>query len=90
MTQFESAVSQARSGQLQTPKVFDGNQEVDYFGYQINIHIFQMKMFAFGFEVRGVTPKQIKDYYGLTARKNKDALAQLEKIRDKYKEERGY
>ena len=89
-TQFEQAVASARSGKLQTPKVFSGDKEIDYFGYQLNTHIFQMKILAKGMTFKGITAKQIKDYYGLTARSNKDALAQLEKVQEKYKAERGY
>jgi hypothetical protein len=89
-TQFEQAVASAKQGNLQTPKVFSGDKEYDYFGYQLNIHIFQMKVLAKGMTFKGITAKQIKDYYGLTARLNKVALAQLEKIREDYKKERGY
>jgi hypothetical protein len=90
MTQFEQAVASAKQGNLQTPKVSVGDKEVDYFGYQLNIHIFNMKILAKGMTFKGITAKQIKDYYGLTARSNKDALMQLEKIQEKYKAERGY
>jgi hypothetical protein len=90
MTQFEQAVASARSGELQTPKVSMGDKEIDYFGYQLNTHIFQMKILSKGMLFKGITAKQIKDYYGLTARSNKDALAQLEKVQEKYKKERGY
>jgi hypothetical protein len=89
-TQFEQAVASAKQGNLQTPKVFMGDKEYDYFGYQLNIHIFNMRIMAEGMLFKGITAKQIKDYYGLTARSNKDALAQLEKIQEEYKKERGY
>ena len=89
-TQFQQAVASARSGELQTPKVFQGDKEYDYFGYQLNIHIAQMKILAFGMLFKGITAKQIKDYYGLKSRSNKDALAELEKIQEDYKKERGY
>ena len=49
-----------------------------------------MKVLAKGMTFKGITAKQIKDYYGLTARSNKDALAQLEGVRDNYKKERGF
>ena len=90
MTQFEKAVAAARSGELQTPRVFEGDKEYDYFGFQLKTHIFQMKIMAKGMLFNGITAKQIKDYYGLTAKRNKDALAQLEKIKEKYKAERGF
>lgn len=89
-TEFEKAIASAKQGNLQTPKVFSGDKEIDYFGYQLNTHIFQMKVLAKGMTFKGITAKQIKDYYGLTARSNKDALAQLEGVRDNYKKERGF
>jgi len=89
-TEFQQAVASAKQGNLQTPKVTVGDREVDYFGYQLNIHIFNMRIMAKGMTFKGITAKQIKDYYGLTARSNKDALAQLEKIQEEYKKERGY
>jgi hypothetical protein len=89
-TEFQQAVASAKQGNLKTPKVMVGDKEVDYFGYQLNIHIFNMKILAKGMLFKGITAKQIKDYYGLTARSNKDALAQLEKIQEDYKKQRGY
>ena len=89
-TQFQQAIASAKQGNLQTPKVLVGDKEVDYFGYQLNIHIFNMKILAKGMLFKGITAKQIKDYYGLKSRSNKDALAELEKIQENYKKERGY
>lgn len=90
MTQFEQAVASARSGELQTPKVYMGEREIDYFGYQLNTHIFQMKILSKGMTFKGITAKQIKDYYGLKSKRNADALKELEKIQERYKAERGY
>jgi hypothetical protein len=89
-TQFQQAVASAKQGNLQTPKVMVGDKEVDYFGYQLNVHIFNMKILAKGMLFKGITAKQIKDYYGLKSKRNADALKELEKIQEEYKKERGY
>jgi hypothetical protein len=79
-TPFELAVSQARSGQLQTPSVSYGNKQVDYFGYQLAYHIFSLKILSSGMTMRGIKLKDIKDYYGLKGKSAKDCLPQLEVI----------
>ena len=79
-TPFELAVSQARSGQLQTPSVIYGSKQVDYFGYQLANHIFALKILSSGMTMRGVKLKDIKDYYGLKGKSAKDCLPQLEVI----------
>ena len=75
-TEFQQAVASAKQGNLQTPKVMVGDKEVDYFGYQLNVHIFNMKILAKGMLFKGITAKQIKDYYGLKSKRNADGLFQ--------------
>jgi hypothetical protein len=84
-TPFQIAVSQARSGQLQTPSVTYGDKNVDYFHYQLANHIFALKILSSGMTMRGVKLKDIKDYYGLKGKSAKDCLPQLETIFEEYK-----
>lgn len=86
MTQFQTAMLQAEAGQLQTPSVLiDGGKSIPYFGYQIAVHVFNLKIMAMGMKVRGITFTQIKKYYGLTGRSAKECLPQLLKIQEDYK-----
>jgi hypothetical protein len=84
-TPFELAVSQARSGQLQTPSVNYGGSQIDYFGYQLANHIYSLKVLSAGLKMNGVKLKDIKDYYGLKGKSAKDCLPQLEVIYQTYK-----
>lgn len=83
-TPFEKAMSAAKSGNLQTPSVSVGSKEVDYFAYQVSVHYFNLKIMASGMKFRGITFKQIKDYYGLKGRSAADCLPQMEAIRNMF------
>ena len=85
MTQFEIALAQAKEGNLQTPSVIYGGSQVDYFGYQLTTHHFNLKIMAGGMKFRGITFSQIKKYYGLKGRSAADCLPQMEQIIQKYK-----
>lgn len=85
MTKFEMALSQAKMGTLQTPKVFYGNQEIRYFGYQLAVHKFNLSLMAKGLKVKGVKLSDIKSYYGLKGRTASDCLPQFEQIYENYK-----
>jgi hypothetical protein len=84
MTQFEKAIAQAKEGSLKTPSVSYGDREVDYFAYQVATHYFNLKVMARGMKFRGITFKQIKDYYGLKGRSAADCLPQMEEIRNRF------
>jgi hypothetical protein len=84
MTQFEIALAQVKEGNLQTPSVSVGNKEVEYFAYQVATHYFNLKIMASGMKFRGITFKQIKDYYGLKGRSAADCLPQMEAIRNRF------
>ena len=85
MTQFEQAVLQAEAGKLQTPEVSYGSKKVDYFGYQLAVHKFNLSLMAKGMQCRGVKLKDLKNYYGLKGRSASDCLAQFELLMEGYR-----
>ena len=85
LTPFETALLQAAEGKLQTPYVGMGDQQVDYFGYQLAVHKYNLRIMAAGMLCRGVKLKDIKWYYGLKGRTAKDCLEQFETIVNNYK-----
>jgi hypothetical protein len=87
MTQFEQAQQQVREGKLQTPSVSNGGKQIDYFGYQLAVHRFNLKIMASGMTCRGVKFSDLKRYYGLKGRSASDCLPQFEKILADYKAE---
>lgn len=84
-TPFEIAQEQAANGTLQTPSVSAGGGQINYFGYQISVHHFNLKIMAAGMKCRGITFTQIKKYYGLKGKSAKDCLPQFEKIIEDFK-----
>jgi len=86
MTQFEQAVEAANRGELQTPSVSVGNKKINYFGYQLATHHFNLKLMAKGMKFRGIKFTDLKNYYGLKGRSANDCLEQFEKIMADYKE----
>ena len=87
MTQFEQAQEQVKNGELRTPNVSVGAKPIDYFGYQLSVHKFNLSLMSKGMLCRGITFTQIKKYYGLTGRSAKDCLPQFLEIVEKYKQE---
>ena len=89
MTPFELAQKQVAEGLLKTPSVSmgtdNGSKSVDYFGYQLSVHHFNMKLMARGMKFRGIKFTDIKAYYGLKGRSASDCLAQFEQIMNDYK-----
>lgn len=86
MTQFETAVQSAREGKLHTPTVSMGDKLIGYFGYQLSVHHFNLKLMAKGMKFRGIKFTDIKNYYGLKGRTAADCLPQFEKILADYKD----
>ena len=80
MTDFEKALESVRNGELQAPSVHASGNDVDYFGYQLATHKFNLSVMSRGMTFRGIKFTQIKKYYGLKGRGAKDCLPQLEKI----------
>ena len=87
MTQFEQALQQAKAGQLQTPTVSTTQGNVDYFGYQLAVHHFNLKIMSRGMTCRGIKLKDLKAYYGLKGRTAGDCLAQFEMLMAGYRAE---
>lgn len=85
MTPFQQALQAAAQGTLQTPSVSNENGNVDYFGYQLAVHKFNLSLMARGMKCRGITFTQIKKYYGLKGRTATDCLPQFIQIMDAYK-----
>lgn len=85
MTQFEQAVLQAEAGKLKTPEVSYGDKKVDYFGYQLAVHKFNLSIMSKGMTCRGVKLKDLKNYYGLKGRSASDCLAQFELLMEGYR-----
>lgn len=85
MTQFEQALHQAKTGQLQPPTVSTSEGNVDYFGYQLAVHKFNLSLMAKGMTCRGVKLKDLKTYYGLKGRTAGECLPQFEALVAAYK-----
>jgi hypothetical protein len=86
ITPFQQALAQAKAGTLQTPSVGTGAGEVDYFGYQLAVHKFNLGIMASGMLCRGIKLKDIKQYYGLKGRTAKECLPQFVEIFEQYKQ----
>jgi hypothetical protein len=84
-TQFEQALEQAKLGQLRTPKVSSANGNIDYFGYQLAVHKFNLGIMASGMTCRGIKFTDIKTYYGLKGRSAKECLPQFIELFENYK-----
>lgn len=85
MTNFEKALQQVNEGKLQTPSVSVGDKQIDYFGYQLATHHYNLKLMSKGMQFKGIKLKDLKDYYGLKGRTALDCLPQFEKIMADYK-----
>ena len=84
MTPFEQAVLQVEAGELKTPTVSTGKGNVDYFGYQLAVHKFNLSIMANGMTCRGVKLKDLKHYYGLKGRSASECLRQFIHLMDQY------
>jgi len=86
MTQFQQALIAASEGKLQTPTVSNANGNIDYFGYQLAVHKYNLSLMALGMKCRGITFTQIKKYYGFKGRTAKECLPQMEQLLINYKQ----
>jgi hypothetical protein len=87
MTQFEQAQQAVKEGKLNTPSVSTAQGNIDYFGYQLAVHKFNLSLMAKGMTCRGIKFTQIKKYYGLKGRTAKDCLPQFLELIAKYEAE---
>lgn len=85
MTQFQQALQQVEANQLQTPTVSTSKGNIDYFGYQLAVHHFNLKIMSKGMQCRGIKLKDLKAYYGLKGRTAADCLPQFEMLMEGYK-----
>ena len=85
MTQFETAVAQAQAGQLQTPTVQTSNGNINFFGYQLAVHKMNLGLMSKGMKCRGITLKDIKQYYGLKGKTAGQCLEEIKVLMDKFK-----
>lgn len=84
-TPFETAQQQAKEGKLKTPIVGHGANTIDYFGYQISVHKYNLGLMAIGMKFKAIKFSDIKKYYGLKGRSAKDCLPQLTQMAEDYK-----
>lgn len=84
MTPFELKVKQVAEGTFTPPSVSVGSTPINFFGYQLSVHHFNMKLMAKGFKFRNIKFSDIKNYYGLKGRSAKDCLGQFEEIMNNY------
>jgi hypothetical protein len=84
-TPFEIAQEQVKNGELNTPKVIADNKSLDYFGYQLAVHKYNLSLMAMGLKSRQVTFTQIKKYYGLKGKSAKECLPELSQMVEDYK-----
>ena len=85
LTPFEIAQQQVRDKELATPSVSAGGKKIDYFGYQLAVHKFNLGVMASGMIFKGIKFKDIKWYYGLKGRSAKDCIVQFDEIFEQYK-----
>lgn len=85
MTKFEQAILAVESGTLKTPTVATSEGNIDYFGYQLAVHHFNLKLMSKGIQSRGIKLKDLKEYYGLKGRTAADCLPQYEALIERYK-----
>ena len=84
MTQFEQAVQAVENGSLQAPSVTYGTKAVDYFGYQLAVHLYNLRILATGMTMRGVKFTHIKKYYGLKGRSAKECVPEFQALVDNF------
>jgi hypothetical protein len=86
MTPFQQALISASEGKLKTPTVSTASGNVNYFGYQLAVHKYNLSIMAAGMQCRGITFTQIKKYYGLKGRTAKDCLPQMVELMSAFKQ----
>ena len=86
MTPFQQALIQVSEGKLKTPVVSSSEGNIDYFGYQLAVHKYNLSLMAKGIQSRGVKLRDIKNYYGLKGRTAADCLPQFVQLMEAYKE----
>jgi hypothetical protein len=86
MTPFQQTLLDHSNGKLQVPTVGTASGDINYFGYQLAVHKYNLSIMAAGMQCRGITFTQIKKYYGLKGRTAKDCLGQMDQLISAYKQ----
>jgi hypothetical protein len=81
MTPFQQAIINANA-----PTVSTASGDINFFGYQLAVHKYNLGIMSLGMKCRGITFTQIKKYYGLKGRTAADCLPQLQYIMDQFKQ----
>ena len=84
MTPFQQAVLAASEGKLKTPSVSTSGGNINYFGYQLAVHKFNLSLMAKGIQNRQVKLRDLKQYYGLKGRTAADCLPQFLELMEQY------
>lgn len=84
-TPFEIAQEKAKRGEINVPAVISDGNHLDYFGYQLAVHKYNLGLMAMGLKSRNITFTDIKKYYGLKGKSAKDCLPQLSQMVEDYK-----
>jgi hypothetical protein len=85
MTPFQIALEKAQAGEFKTPVVSTSEGQIDYFGYQLAVHKYNLSLMSKGIMSRGIKLKDLKWYYGLKGRTVTDCLSQFIQIMEEYK-----
>jgi len=85
MTQFQQAQQAAKEGKLQVPTVSTSTGNINYFGYQISVHLYNLRIMSLGMKCRGITFTQIKKYYGLKGKSAKECAVELQALVEDFK-----
>jgi hypothetical protein len=62
-----------------------GSKNMDYFGYQLAVHKYNLGIMAMGMKCRGIKFTDIKKYYGLNGRSAKDCMPDMIAVMEFYK-----
>jgi hypothetical protein len=85
MTTFEKTLDQVRKNNLKTPDVSYGGKNLDYFGYQLAVHKYNLGIMKMGMTCKGIKLKDIKEYYGLKGKTADKCLEEFMIVFDNYK-----
>ena len=84
-TPFEQAQQAVAEGRLTPPVVSTHEGQVDYFGYQLAVHVGFLTLLTKGIHNRQVKLKDLRAYYGLKGRTHETALVELKVIQADYR-----
>ena len=86
MTPFQQAILDHLEGKLQVPTVGTASGNINYFGYQLAVHKYNLSLMAAGMKCNGITFTQIKKYYGFKGRTAKDCLPQMTELMSAFRQ----